>query len=85
MHKHTKSSRVLLEILVFSVGETMAPEDIPGADWGDKASLSSKKGFVERGRSGRLFEETDPVTEGERVRLRKGLLEPKLAAVGEGW
>ena len=63
----------------------MAPEDIPGADWGDKASLSSKKGFVERGRSGRLFEETDPVTEGERVRLRKGLLEPKLAAVGEGW
>jgi hypothetical protein len=61
----------------------MAPEDIPGADWGDKASLSSKKGFVERGRSGRLLEETDPATEGERARLRKGLLEPKLAAVGE--
>jgi hypothetical protein len=63
----------------------MAPEDIPGADWGDKASLSSRNGFVECGRSGRLLEETDPVTEGERARLRKGLLEPKLATVGETW
>lgn len=75
-----------LEMSVFSVGETIAPEAIPGADWGDNASLSSRKGFVERGRSGRVFEEeTDPVTEGERARLRKGLLEPKLAAVGEAW
>lgn len=61
----------------------MGVEAMPGADCGDIASLSSKNGFVERGRSGRLFEETDPVTEGERARLRKGLLEPKLAAVGE--
>lgn len=63
----------------------MGVEAMPGADCGDNASLSSKKGFVERGRSGRLFEETDPATEGESARLRKGLLEPKLAAVGEGW
>ena len=45
-------------------------------------SASSKNGFVERGRSGRLTDEIDP---GERARFRKGLLEPKLAAVGESW
>lgn len=62
----------------------LTPVDMPGADCGDIASVSSKKGFVERGRSGR-FDETDPATEGERARFRKGLLEPKLAAVGEAW
>lgn len=62
----------------------LTPVDMPGADCGDIASVSSKKGFVDRGRSGR-FDETDPATEGERARFRKGLLEPKLAAVGEAW
>lgn len=77
---------MLLDISFFSIGEIiLTPVDMPGADCGDIASVSSKKGFVERGRSGRLFDETDPATEGERARFRKGLLEPKLAAVGEGW
>jgi hypothetical protein len=35
----------------------LTPVDMPGADCGDIASASSKKGFVERGRSGR-FDET---------------------------
>lgn len=61
----------------------LTPVDMPGADCGDIASVSSKNGFVERGRSGRLFDEIDPATGGERARFRNGLLEPKLAAVGE--
>jgi hypothetical protein len=69
----------------FSIGENMeASVDIPGADWGDSASESSKKGFVERGRSGRVLEVVEPAA-GDKARLRKGLLEPKLAAVGDTW
>jgi hypothetical protein len=60
----------------------VAPVDIPGADCGDIGSVSSRKGLVDRGRSGRL---DAAGTEGERARLRNGLLDPKLAAVGEDW
>ena len=75
---------MLLEMSVFSTGENMvAPVDIPGADCGDIESASSRKGLVDRGRSGPLLDATG--TEGERARLRKGLLEPKLAAVGDDW
>lgn len=58
--------------------------DMPGADCGDSASASSKNGFVERGRSGRELEWVE-LAEGDKARLRKGLLEPKLVAVGETW
>lgn len=69
----------------FSVGEKMVPfVDMPGADCGDSASASSKNGFVERGRSGRELEWVE-AAEGDKARLRKGLLEPKLVAVGETW
>jgi hypothetical protein len=69
----------------FSTGENIdGPVDIPGADCGDSASASSKNGFVERGRSGRELEVVEPA-EGDKARLRKGLLEPKLAAVGDTW
>lgn len=67
----------------FSVGENMlGPLEMPGADCGESASVSSRNGFVDLGRSGReLVEPAD----GDRARFRKGLLEPKLAAVGETW
>ena len=69
----------------FSVGENVvAPVEMPGADCGDSASASSKNGFVERGRSGRELEWVE-LAEGDKARLRKGLLEPKLVAVGETW
>lgn len=64
---------------VFSTGETMVPfVDKPGADCGDMASVSSRKGFVDRGRSGRGGFEVPELTVGDRARLRKGLLEPRL-------
>lgn len=78
----TKRSRVLVVISDFSIGEIIVvPVVILGADCGDRVSESSRNGLVERGRSGRLL----PVerVEGERARLRKGLLEPKFVAVGE--
>lgn len=57
--------------------------DKPGADCGDSASVSSRKGFVDRGRSGREFEFTE-LAVGDKARLRKGLLEPRLTPdVGE--
>lgn len=62
----------------------LAPPAMPGAEYGDRASESSRKGFVERGRSGRVLTDVEPV-EGERVRFRKGLLEPKLGPVGDIW
>lgn len=55
--------------------------DIPGADCGESASVSSRKGFVDRGRSGRAL--VIDTLAGERARFLKGLFEPKLAAVGE--
>jgi hypothetical protein len=63
----------------------VAPVDKPGADCGDSASVSSKNGLVDRGRSGRALVAEPGTVEGERARFRKGLLEPKLAAVGETW
>lgn len=76
---------MLLVMSCFSVGENIiGPVDIPGADCGDNVSASSKKGFVERGRSGRVPEVVEPA-EGDKARLRKGLLEPKLEAVGDTW
>ena len=51
-----------------------------GADCGEIGSASSKKGFVDFGRSGRPPE---VVEEGDRVRVRKGLSEPKLT--GNCW
>lgn len=76
---------MLLVMSCFSVGENIeGPVDIPGADCGDSVSASSKNGFVERGRSGRVIEAVEP-PEGDKARLRKGLLEPKLAAVGDTW
>lgn len=60
----------------------LGPLEMPGADCGESASVSSRNGFVDLGRSGReLVEPAD----GDRARFRKGLLEPKLAAVGETW
>ena len=71
-----------------SVGEIMGVLVFgPGADWGDSASESSKNGLVDRGRSGRALA-AEPVAEavvGDRARFRKGLLEPKLIAVGDAW
>lgn len=69
-----------------SLGEIMVvPVVMPGADCGDNASESSRNGLVERGRSGRVLAE-EPVAEpadGDKARFRKGLLEPKLTAVGD--
>lgn len=74
---------MLDDISFFSIGENiLALVDTPGVGCRGIPSASSKNGFVERGRSGRLIDEMDP---GERARFRKGLLEPKLAAVGESW
>lgn len=69
-----------------SVGEIMVvPEFIPGADWGERASVSSRNGLVDRGRSGRaLAAEPEPEAfDGDSARFRNGLFEPKVAAVGE--
>lgn len=63
----------------------LAPVDKPGADCGDSASVSSKNGLVDRGRSGRALVTEPGTVEGERARFRNGLLEAKLAAVGESW
>lgn len=83
--RHTKRSRVLLVTSVFSVGENMAAlVVIPGADCGDRASVSSRNGFVDLGRSGREELVVEPA-DGDRARFRKGLLEPKLAVVGDSW
>lgn len=57
--------------------------DKPGADCGESASLSSRNGLVDRGRSGRAL--AAEALEGDRARFRKGLLDPKLAAVGVIW
>lgn len=77
---------MLLVISGLSVGENiLAPVDKPGADCGDSASVSSKNGLVERGRSGTALVAEPGTVEGERARLRNGLLEAKLAAVGETW
>lgn len=46
----------------------------PGADWGEMASESSRKGLVEVGRSGRGAE----LTAGDNARFLKGLLEARL-------
>lgn len=62
----------------------LAPVDKPGADCGDRASVSSRKGLVDRGRSGRELLAADAF-EGDKARFRNGLLEPKLAAVGDTW
>lgn len=73
---------MLLVMSGFSAGENMvAPVDKPGADCGDRASVSSKKGFVDRGRSGRAL--VVDALDGDKARFRKGLFEPKLGAVGE--
>jgi hypothetical protein len=75
---------VLLVISGFSAGENVvAPVDKPGADCGDRASVSSRKGFVDRGRSGRAL--VEEALDGDRARFLNGLFEPKLAAVGETW
>jgi hypothetical protein len=50
----------------------------PGADWGESVSVSSRKGFVDRGLSGRLLGPGDTGELGETARFRKGLLEPRL-------
>jgi hypothetical protein len=59
----------------------LALVDKPGADCGESASVSSRKGLVDRGRSGRAL--AADALDGDRARFLKGLLEPKLAAVGE--
>lgn len=47
----------------------------PGADWGEIASESSRKGLVEAGRSDRG---AAGLTAGDRARFLKGLLEARL-------
>lgn len=47
----------------------------PGADWGEIASVSSRNGLVEVGRSGR---EAAKFEAGESARFLNGLLEAKL-------
>jgi hypothetical protein len=47
-----------------------------GADCGDKASVSSKKGLVEVGRSGRVPDAME--LEGDKARFLKGLFDPRL-------
>jgi hypothetical protein len=64
-------------MLVFSTGENMVSEERPGADCGDKVSVSSRKGFVDLGRSGRVLDVAE-LTDGDRARLRNGLLDPRL-------
>lgn len=61
----------------------VVPVDKPGADCGESVSLSSRNGLVDRGRSGRAL--AADALEGDKARFRKGLLDPKLAAVGEIW
>lgn len=56
------------------MGENMVPPT--GADWGDKASVPSRKGLVEVGRSGREPDATE--LDGDKARFLKGLLEPRL-------
>jgi hypothetical protein len=54
-----------------------------GADCGDKASKSSRKGLVEVGRSGRPPEAME--FDGERARFLKGLFEPRFMGIcGDG-
>jgi len=75
---------VLLVISGFwADGNMVAPVERPGADCGDSASVSSRKGFVDRGRSGRALVGGEGAFDGDKARFLKGLLEPKLAAVGE--
>lgn len=52
----------------------------------ERASVSSKKGFVDSGRSGRAGEvrEDGELPDGDTVRFRNGLLEPRLRFIGEG-
>ena len=62
----------------------LGPVVMPGADCGERASVSSRKGFVDLGRSGREELVVEPA-DGDRARFRNGLLEPKLVAVGDTW
>lgn len=50
---------------------------VVGADWGEVASVSSRKGFVDVGRPPELKEFAD----GDRARFLKGLLEPRLIGI----
>lgn len=61
----------------------VAPVDEPGADCGETVSLSSRNGLVDLGRSGRAL--VAGAVDGDKARFRKGLFDPKLAAVGETW
>lgn len=75
--RHTKSSAVLPMRAGFS-GDT----DIP-PDWN---SVSSKKGFVDKGLSRRPLKAGETGLDGDTVRFLKGLLEPRLTVSrGEGW
>lgn len=53
---------------------------------GERASVSSRKGFVDSGRLGRAGEarEIGELLDGDTVRFRNGLLEPRLRFIGEG-
>lgn len=73
--EHTKRSRVFCVMSGWSGNEAL------GADCGEMGSVSSRKGFVDFGRSGRPPDGIE--LEGDRVRVRKGLLEPKLT--GNCW
>ncbi|KAL4977701.1 hypothetical protein BDW66DRAFT_32253 [Aspergillus desertorum] len=71
----TKRSRVFCVMSCWSIRELL------GADWEEIGSVSSRKGFVDFGRSGRPPEVVE--LEGDRVRVRKGLLEPRFT--GNCW
>ncbi len=73
--EHTKRSRVFCVMSGWSGNEAL------GADCGEMGSVSSRKGFVDFGLSGRTPDGLE--LEGDRVRVRKGLLEPKLT--GNCW
>ena len=49
-----------------------------GADCGENESNSSKKGFVDTGRAGRISGLARDGEPGESVRFLKGLLDPRL-------
>lgn len=72
--RRTKRSRVFpATSCCLSFGKVVLPT---GADCGEDGSMSSKKGLVEVGRSGRPPDVME--LEGDNARLRNGLLEPKL-------